>query len=1371
MTQKGQLITEYFISSTFRDMQQERDILNTRILPELRELANKSGRDFSMVDLRWGISTEALDSEDGMRKILSVCMKLIDECMPCYIVLIGEKYGTVPSVSTQEHLEYISSSENSSITEMEVMEAIRILEERYADEEELPLIIAMRNPLPRERICAGYLAQYIEEDPAGKERVDALRALLEVNYAKYIFRYDADWDEELCQLRLSDSFTEHMTARLKKQLQKVVETQFSGSEEIQYLQDELYRKSAAKIMCGREDDRNRILQFANQFGTTTERELCTLFLKGASGTGKSTLLAHCAERLSADSETVTIALFCGNGNRVSNAVELLQHLVWRLETLIGNTDRQKRGEIVQSVEAGRHRLEKLLNTLSEKKTIIFIDALDCLYLDSEEQNLDFLPKTENCKYIISTADVSAIKDNLLKNAMVMELTELLECDMDAMIDQHLREMKKDLSENNKKELIRILRYRTPLYLKLVLTRLNMLSNEDFVRMAAGSGESYFSQLLRELPDMEEDLGIEILLLAGQQLNISGIDDLLFICSNIPGGCRTDDIAIITHNRPNPLDINIYLRYMSHLLAKDIDGVIRFTHSALQRGVYSRFIGNRHLLHRIWDYVRTLKDADFVKTRAFFQLCKLTDRPGDFAEYLAGVFCEEDQKALAGESTEYVITDRIIESIKKDCQQYGKAEVYRFVQKMLATAKNSADQLYGVISALIFSYDKLFEEFSRLESKTLMKEIFDYCAEEIYPQKDRNWQYLRLVYVCCEQCSFRTSDYFEREQYVKLFFRYCKELYEQVNSAFAHHDTLTHDMCMAYKSVADLYEKRDFCYSLSLYDRAITLAKQYDEQRREKRLEPIFCELNMRLLKAAAVVGKACMNKQIGWEEQESVTNILAGTSYNLKVLLKEAERDMEEYTAVVPDDKKTQAVYQLMCEYYRYVGNYRREENSICRMREYAEQRYRKNGNILMLDTIRNSWLRLAMMETPIKTTKDRISEMEKSLMYLRKSEKLDCRNFGGVSERIKAVTLKQLFEWYYHLIMDSGETSVGAQLECTQLCGDFLTSLGNDLYVLISADEGEQLLHKIQKFESACKKYIENIYTMAANAAAAKQWDTAITVAETGYRLTSLVAEKLSSIETQLNYLLQFVHILAICYRNKRQLCGFEYYEKETEYVAKLEYYILHVEDPTVQKQLHGHFPVLSLYEFSTVKTQAWLNYVNWCLKPGILLFDGPEAHAYKAKDEQKRQQKLLKNAAQYAYYSLPGQGIYYFNARESRSIPEDAWTTIGYFLASHFEDSVWKELLQRSDLLEAIVLEYVYQHGDRAKAMEIIANGYDNYMELPVMYLMRKYDRKEFERLFRELKPICMKRHNKIIKRLRYDNADIQAFLNELVSIQKGR
>jgi hypothetical protein len=49
----------FFVSSTFRDMQAERDALHRIVMPRLREEARQYGEAVQFVDLRWGISTGA----------------------------------------------------------------------------------------------------------------------------------------------------------------------------------------------------------------------------------------------------------------------------------------------------------------------------------------------------------------------------------------------------------------------------------------------------------------------------------------------------------------------------------------------------------------------------------------------------------------------------------------------------------------------------------------------------------------------------------------------------------------------------------------------------------------------------------------------------------------------------------------------------------------------------------------------------------------------------------------------------------------------------------------------------------------------------------------------------------------------------------------------------------------------------------------------------------------------------------------------------------------------------------------------------------------------------------------------------------------
>ena len=80
-----------FVSSTFRDMQAERDELVKFIFPQLRKLCEQRGVAWGEVDLRWGITDE--QKSEGM--VLPICLDEIKRCRPFFIGLLGERYGWV----------------------------------------------------------------------------------------------------------------------------------------------------------------------------------------------------------------------------------------------------------------------------------------------------------------------------------------------------------------------------------------------------------------------------------------------------------------------------------------------------------------------------------------------------------------------------------------------------------------------------------------------------------------------------------------------------------------------------------------------------------------------------------------------------------------------------------------------------------------------------------------------------------------------------------------------------------------------------------------------------------------------------------------------------------------------------------------------------------------------------------------------------------------------------------------------------------------------------------------------------------------------------------------------------------------------------
>ena len=81
-----------FISSTFRDMHEEREILVKRVFPELRILCDKRGVTLTEVDLRWGVT----DEQKAEGKVLPIILDEIERCRPYFIGILGERYGWTP---------------------------------------------------------------------------------------------------------------------------------------------------------------------------------------------------------------------------------------------------------------------------------------------------------------------------------------------------------------------------------------------------------------------------------------------------------------------------------------------------------------------------------------------------------------------------------------------------------------------------------------------------------------------------------------------------------------------------------------------------------------------------------------------------------------------------------------------------------------------------------------------------------------------------------------------------------------------------------------------------------------------------------------------------------------------------------------------------------------------------------------------------------------------------------------------------------------------------------------------------------------------------------------------------------------------------
>ncbi len=95
-----------FLSSTFNDMRAERDELQKKVFPRLREYCDKHGFSFQPIDLRWGVSSEAGNDQ----KTMQICIDEVQRCKnaltPHFAIILGERYGWIPLPAQVEAKEF-----------------------------------------------------------------------------------------------------------------------------------------------------------------------------------------------------------------------------------------------------------------------------------------------------------------------------------------------------------------------------------------------------------------------------------------------------------------------------------------------------------------------------------------------------------------------------------------------------------------------------------------------------------------------------------------------------------------------------------------------------------------------------------------------------------------------------------------------------------------------------------------------------------------------------------------------------------------------------------------------------------------------------------------------------------------------------------------------------------------------------------------------------------------------------------------------------------------------------------------------------------------------------------------------------------------
>jgi tetratricopeptide (TPR) repeat protein len=208
-----------FISSTFRDMNAERDALRARVFPALAERLRARRCHLESVDLRWGVETASLGEQEAKElQVLSVCLTDIERSRPFLIVLVGDRYGWIPPpersqrIATEKGIAFPVAG--ISVTALEIEYGV------LADERLRPRsFFYFREGL--DPIALGAAAATFSDraggDHAAAAKQDALKARIRQLHPDRVRSYHPTWDaarqrvdglDELCRLVEEDLWRE-----------------------------------------------------------------------------------------------------------------------------------------------------------------------------------------------------------------------------------------------------------------------------------------------------------------------------------------------------------------------------------------------------------------------------------------------------------------------------------------------------------------------------------------------------------------------------------------------------------------------------------------------------------------------------------------------------------------------------------------------------------------------------------------------------------------------------------------------------------------------------------------------------------------------------------------------------------------------------------------------------------------------------------------------------------------------------------------------------------------------------------------------------------------------------------------------------------
>jgi tetratricopeptide (TPR) repeat protein len=572
-------VIRVFVSSTFRDMQAERDELVKRTFPALRKLCESRGVTWGEVDLRWGVT----DEQEAEGQVLPICLAEIARCRPYFIGILGERYGWVPDVlepALVEQEPWLAGRVGRSVTELEILHG------------------ALNNPV------AAKGAFFYLRDPGyvSGNAADQFREIPTTEEIARLGPQEAERQAAERRAKLAD-----LKARIRASglpvhedypdprvlgeavladLAAVIDHLYpDGSTpdplDREAAEQEAFARSRAGVYIGRPEYVERLDAHAAGDGPP-------LVILGESGSGKSALLANWAfSYRAAHPDDQVVLHFVGASPASTDWRAMIRRIIGELSRRFGLAT-----EIPDEPDALRLSFANALHMAAAKgRLVLILDALDQLEDREGALDLAWLPPAipPNVRLVLSTLPGRSLTDLLKRAYPTLAVQSLEPAERERLIVDYLASYAKVLSPAMREHIAASPRCANPLYLRAVLDELRMWGEHETLSpridhyLAAQSVESLYELILeryeadydRDRPGLVGD-AFSLMWAARRGLSESELLDLL--------GADGQPL-------PRAYWSPLFVAAESSLASRS--GLVGFFHEYLRQAVEHRYLPDEH----------------------------------------------------------------------------------------------------------------------------------------------------------------------------------------------------------------------------------------------------------------------------------------------------------------------------------------------------------------------------------------------------------------------------------------------------------------------------------------------------------------------------------------------------------------------------------------------------------------------------------------------------------------------------------------------------------------------------------------------------------------------------------------------------------